>query len=107
MVSRPLVASILLRPAPMPLSETILIGPIEPELSTWTPAQSSLEYSPMQTTLTFSPYFSPNRAMAPMSRAYSWLVTRVLTETLSSQEEARDIGAIALFGEKYGEKVRV
>ena len=42
---------------------------------TCVPPQSSLEKSPMDTTRTFSPYFSPNRAIAPVFFASSMSMT--------------------------------
>ena len=61
----PVKATILLTPEAKEDSSTILKKPISPVLSTWVPPQSSLEKSPAVTTLTLSPYFSPNIAYAP------------------------------------------
>jgi len=65
----PVTASILLTPAAIAPSDTILISPIAAVDSTCVPPQSSTE-SPNCTTLTVSPYFSPNSAMAPIERAF-------------------------------------
>ena len=49
-------------------------------LSRWVPPQNSTEKPwPMSTTRTVSPYFSPNRAMAPRCLASSMGSTSVLT----------------------------
>ena len=40
-------------------------------LSRWVPPQNSMEKSPISTTRTVSPYFSPKRAMAPRFLASS------------------------------------
>ncbi len=55
-------------PAATDDSRTILKIPICPVACTWIPPQSSTD-SPNLITLTESPYFSPNRAMAPIPRA--------------------------------------
>ncbi len=52
-------------------SETILKIPTSPVLATWVPPQSSRETSSTSTTRTQSPYFSPNRAIAPSRSASS------------------------------------
>ena len=66
----PVKASILRTPAAIADSETILKKPILPVEVAWVPPQSSTE-GPNLTTLTRSPYFSPNRAIAPIPRASS------------------------------------
>ena len=73
------MASILLTPAATPCSERILKAWIEEEFSTWVPPQSSIEKSPTETTLTVSPYFSPNNAVAPDFLASSMGISRVST----------------------------
>ncbi len=50
-------------------------------LCTWVPPHSSLEKSPMVTTRTRSPYFSPNSAMAPCFLASSMLMTSAVTSS--------------------------
>ncbi len=66
----PVTASILRTPAAMADSETILKKPMRPVDVACVPPQSSME-SPNLTTRTRSPYFSPNRAMAPIAFASS------------------------------------
>ena len=65
----PVTASIRLTPEATELSEIILNRPILEVLSRCVPPQNSIEAvsspSPIVTTLTVSPYFSPNRAIAP------------------------------------------
>ena len=75
----PVIASILLTPAATPASDKILNSPISPELRTWVPPHSSLLYSPTETTLTSSWYFSSNNAIAPLSLAFSIVITSVST----------------------------
>ena len=64
-------ASIRLTPALTPDSLLIIKRPISERLLTCVPPQSSTEASPMLTTLTSSPYFSPKRAIAPAFLASS------------------------------------
>jgi hypothetical protein len=49
------------------------------EDGTWVPPQSSIDLGPMETIRTCSPYFSPKRARAPASRAFSGEVMVVET----------------------------
>ena len=55
------MASMRRTPAEMLLSETILKTPMSPVRVTCVPPQSSLLKSGMETTRTWSPYFSPNK----------------------------------------------
>ena len=57
--------------APTLDSLTIFAKPISAVLPTWQPPHSSREKSPASTTRTTSPYFSPNSAVTPASRAAS------------------------------------
>jgi len=66
-------------PAATPVSEIILNALITPVCGTCVPAQNSLEKSPIVTTRTLSPYFSPNNAIAPVFFASSTLMISVLT----------------------------
>ena len=75
----PVTASILLIPAATPVSATILNNPISPTFETWVPPQSSFENSPAATTLTLSPYFSSNKAVAPLCLASSIVIRLVST----------------------------
>ena len=75
----PVKASILLTPAATPDSDTILNELISPVLLTCVPPQNSLEKSPIHTTLTVSPYFSLNNALAPVFFASSIASTLVST----------------------------
>jgi len=77
-------ASILLVPAATPDSEIILNSPIFDVLATCVPPQNSFENSPMQTTRTVSPYFSPNSAVAPVFLASSIVITCVTTGMASA-----------------------
>ena len=70
--------------APTDDSPTMLIMPISELDTTCVPAQSSRDHGPpMSTTRTTSPYFSPNRAMAPSDFASSSGISRVSTGRLS------------------------
>ena len=62
-------------PAAIALSDRILKNPILPVALVWQPPQSST-LGPNLTTLTLSPYFSPKRAMAPISQASSIVASR-------------------------------
>ena len=77
----PVKASIRLTPAPVPDSLIILNKPISDVFWTWIPPQSSKENGAIFTTLTTSPYFSPNKAIAPISLAsaigISWIFTEI------------------------------
>ena len=71
----PVIASNLLIPAAIADSEIILKCQICDVLSTWVPPHNSIDF-PNFTVLTVSPYFSPNRAIAPSERAFSIKVFR-------------------------------
>ena len=58
-------------PAATPASLTILNRPMSPVRATWVPPHSSVEKSPIFSTRTWSPYFSPNSAIAPKAIASS------------------------------------
>ena len=77
-------ASILLTPAAIPDSDKILNAVITPVLATCVPPQNSFEKSPMETTRTVSPYFSPKRALAPVFLASSMFITCVTTSRFSA-----------------------
>ncbi len=65
-------------------SPTTLMSPICALEDTCVPAHSSRDHGPpMSTTRTVSPYFSPNRAMAPSCLASSIGMTRVTTRRSS------------------------
>ncbi len=71
-----------MRRTPLATENSLLIrnAPAMAVLLRWVPPQNSTEYpSPMSTTRTVSPYFSPNRAMAPRSLASSMGSTWVST----------------------------
>ena len=80
-------------PAATALSPTTETRPISPVRRTCVPPQSSTEYGrgplspslvPIETTRTSSPYFSPNSARAPDSRASSSPISRVTTGSFLS-----------------------
>ncbi len=84
----PVSAVILRTPAEMLSSLIILKPPIEPSRSTWVPPQNSrlnacpiwsLPSTPMPTTRTSFPYFSPNSAIAPSFCAWSLGITVQVT----------------------------
>ncbi len=64
-------------------SEAIAKMPIAAVFWTWVPPQSSRETSSTSTTRTQSPYFSPNRAIAPSRSASMRDISRARTEWLS------------------------
>ena len=77
-------ASTLLTPAAIDDWLTTLNLPTSPVFFTCVPPQSSVEKyllpsSPINTTLTSSPYFSPNKAIAPCSIPSSGVISRVTT----------------------------
>src|SRR6185312_10503636 len=74
----PVTASTRLTPLATALSPTSLTSPISPVAAVCVPPQSSVEKSPIFTTRTRSPYFSPNSAIAP----YSWIATSIGTSTI-------------------------
>ena len=67
--SKLVTASMRRRFAPTLVSEVILTKPISLVAETWVPPHSSCEKPSMSSTRTNSPYFSPNSAMTPASRA--------------------------------------
>ena len=75
----PVKASILLTPAPVPDSLTILKRPISAVLFTCIPPHNSIENGAILTTRTISPYFSPNKAIAPIDLASSILISWIRT----------------------------
>ena len=82
----PVSASMRRTPAATPESDTPEIRPMSPVRRTWVPPQSSTDQpmvlpvpSPIATTRTSSPYFSPNSARAPEARASSSAISRVVT----------------------------
>ena len=77
----PVTASILRTPDATDDSDTILKSPIDPVFLTWVPPQNSTEKSSAFTTLTISPYFSPNNAIAPSFLASSIGISLVTTGT--------------------------
>ena len=91
----PVSASIRRTPEATALSPVTEIRPISPVLRTWVPPHNSTDQPsallpcsravlPIETTRTSSPYFSPNRARAPASRASSTPINRVVTSSFSS-----------------------
>ena len=84
-------------PEALALSAVTRMSPMSPVRPTWVPPHSSTDQallalplvsdpdapapsgSPMETTRTSSPYFSPNSARAPVSRASSSAISRVST----------------------------
>ena len=71
----PVTASIRRIPAAIELSLRILSIPMFPVFATCVPPHSSTE-EPYLTTRTLSPYFSPNNAIAPISRASAIGISR-------------------------------
>ena len=76
-------------PAALALSAMILTRPMSPVRVTCVPPHNSTDHAllalspdcptPIETTRTSSPYFSPNSAMAPVSMASSSAISRVST----------------------------
>ena len=69
-----------------PLSEVMARSPISPVRPTWVPPQSSIENGLLEPARLAhrddahtSPYFSPNKARAPLARASSSAITRIST----------------------------
>ena len=73
------MASMRRTPAEMLPSYTILQTPMSPVRLTCVPPHNSRLNPGTETTRTFSPYFSPNSAMAPVAMASSSAMTRVST----------------------------
>src|SRR3984893_7325852 len=91
----PVSASMRRTPEATALSPVIEIRPISPVRRTWVPPHNSTDQPsallpcsrsvlPIDTTRTSSPYFSPNSARAPASRASSTAISRVVTSSFSS-----------------------
>ena len=77
----PAIASILRTPAATAPSLVILKIPNSPVEPTCVPPQSSIEnFGSIITTRTLSPYFSPNKAIAPKAIASSLLISLVTTD---------------------------
>ena len=76
-----MTASILLTPEPTEVSISILNKPIFAVLETCVPPHNSTEKSPTRTTLTTSPYFSSNKAVAPALMASSLGISLTSTST--------------------------
>ena len=81
-----MIASIRRTPAATPLSPTTEMRPMSPVRLTCVPPHNSTDQpmvlpppSPMATTRTSSPYFSPNSARAPEAMASSTAMIRVVT----------------------------
>ena len=97
---RAVSASMRRTPDDTALSEVTAIRPISPVRLTWVPPHNSTDQPialeacaleawsraalPIETTRTSSPYFSPNSALAPASRASSSAINRVVTSAFSS-----------------------
>ena len=58
--------------------------PSWPERPAWVPPHSSRAQSPTEMTRTWSPYFSPNSAIAPDLRASSWVISSACTARSAS-----------------------
>ena len=94
----PVSASRRRTPAATPLSVTPAISPISPVRRTCVPPHSSTDQpsvlpppSPMATTRTSSPYFSPNSARAPDARASSSAISRVVDGRVLQHEVVGDV----------------
>ena len=80
----PVTASMRRTPEATEDSLVMRNGPTLAVLSTWVPPQSSTDLPPMFTTRTTSPYFSPNRAIAPSFFASAMGISFVSTDMPSS-----------------------
>ena len=69
MATSPVTASMRRTPAATPVSWVTANRPMSPVARQWVPPHSSMLTPGTETTRTESPYFSPNRAMAPASMA--------------------------------------
>ena len=78
-VRRPTVASMRRTPEATLPSLLMRKAPALAVLSRWVPPQNSMETSPISTTRTTSPYFSPKAATAPFFLASSMGRTSVMT----------------------------
>ena len=94
----PVSASMRRTPAATPLSATPAIRPMSPVRRTCVPPHSSTDQpsvlpppSPIATTRTSSPYFSPNSARAPDARASSSAISRVVTGEFCSTIVVGDV----------------
>ena len=81
------IASMRRIPAAIELSLTIFIMPMLPVLATCVPPHSSTE-SPYLMTRTLSPYFSPKRAIAPISRAWAMGTSRCSSRAMVCRTRA-------------------
>jgi len=79
----PDAASTRRTPAATPLSPLILTTPMSPVRATCVPPHSSVEKSPMRTTVTRSPYLSPKNASAPALIASSYGISSDHTSALA------------------------
>ena len=79
----PVTASMRRMPAATDASLMILKQPIWAVFLTWVPPQNSVDQPQTSTTRTISPYFSPNRAMAPIFLASSSGMERTVTSMAS------------------------
>ena len=84
--STPTKASTRRTPAPIDDSPRSFTTPSWPERSTWVPPHSSRAQSPTLTTRTTSPYFSPNKAIAPISLAWACDILSATTSRLSKSK---------------------
>ena len=97
----PTSASTRRTPEPIDASPSSLTRPSWPERCACVPPHSSRAQSPTATTRTASPYFSPNSAIAPESRASSWVMNSACTArsssstslTLASTSDSTDTGS--------------
>src|SRR3954451_1003214 len=101
----PVIASMRRTLAALEVSVVTLKAPISAVARTWVPPHSSRDHSPSPTSTirTTSPYFSPNRAIAPRLRASSSVVVSArtgwlarihsLTRSSTAATSSRDSGA--------------